>query len=323
MTGRLIINSAAVVFGASGSSQTDAAQPVLRLDASGFTVSRNKVLKIDRDSVLSIPQAPDVFGTLTGFLNNPVADSVIDASYSMGQIPFSKFDASTPLPVELGGIGVANPEAGAALVGNGTGPLESVSEIRAEPGSGGSGGSGGSPASLAIAGGIRLAEVDGQGVPTGASYILSSAEDGWGRPALLLERPGGDKVDLSSPHRSIGPAVTSLVVESVSGGARVYGAYFDANRPSRVSLAAFASTSASVSEVTPMRVVAAYRAVSSAGRDVSAEHPVDGPSAGSGLYRSAYYITQAIVIPQGFQGTVACAVSDHWGNLSPVYEIGA
>lgn len=317
MSRRLVVRSAAVVFGTSGSIQTDAAAPVLRFDASGTTLSRNKSLVLDRGTVLSIPQAPNVVEEIRGVLQTPVSEGVIDASYSMGQIPFSKFDSSVPLPVGLGGIGVESPEVGAALVGNGTSPLSSVPELRVDPGSGGG------PASLAIAGGIRLADVDVLGVPTGASYFLSSAEDGWGRPALLLEGPGGDKLDLSSPHRSVGPVVTSLVVESVSGDARVYGAYFDANRPSRVSLAAFASTSASVSEVTPMRVVAAYRAVSSAGRDVSAEHPVDGPSAGSGLYRSAYYTTQAIVIPQAFRGTVACVISDHWGNVSAVYEIGA
>lgn len=315
MTNRLVVSSAAVVFGPSGSRQTDAAQPVLRLDASGMTVSRNKALEIDSGSVLSIPQAPDVFGAVRGdLLTLPVADGVIDAGYAFEPIPMSKFDASTPLPVGLGGTGVGSPEAGAALVGNGTGPLASIPELRIGPGTPAAGGS------LAVAGGIRLAEVDGQGNPTGGSFLVTSAEDGWGRPALVLERPGGDRIDVSSPLRSIGPVVTSLELESVSGETHVFGVAFAAYRPARVSLAVFATDSASVSPVTPMRVVAAYRAVASGGGDVTGSAPVDGAGATSGVYRRDFYSSHAIVVPQGFRGTVACAVSDEWGNLSQVYE---
>ena len=61
----------------------------------------------------------------------------------------------------------------------------------------------------------------------------------------------------------------------------------------------------------------------SIGGDVSAAPPVGSTGSGTGVFRSVYNTSHAIVVPQGFLGTIACAVTDAWGNLSPVYAIDA
>jgi hypothetical protein len=315
LNNRLVVRSDAVAFGASGSRVTDAEAPALKLDASGVTVPANKALELAPSTVLSIPQTLDVFGTVGGdILSLPVSDNVIDASYSFDPIPVSKFDASIPLAVRLGGTGVSDPIKGAALVGNGDGPLASVPEIRF--------GSATPAGSLDIAGGVRLAAVDGQGNATGETFAISSSEDGWGRPVLALERPGGDRIDIASPLISVYPVVTSMEAGSVTGDARVYGVTFAAYRPSNVYLAAFPVLDLGT-PVTAMRVVAGYRAVAVGGGDVSAAPPVGSTGSGTGVFRSVYNTSHAIVVPQGFLGTIACAVTDAWGNLSPVYAIDA
>ena len=318
MPERLVVRSEAVVLGTSGSKEAVAAEPALRLDSSGISVAGGVVLELEPGAVLSIPQAADVFGTVgASLMSLPVADGVIDSTYSVEPIPLSKFDASVPLPVGLGGTGLGNPAGGAALVGNGTGPLSSVPELRL--------GDPGGASSLDVAGGIRLAEVDGQGNATGETFAIYSTEDGWGRPALVIERPGGERIDVASPLRSVGPVVTSVELISAAGDARVYGVAFEAYRPSRVYLAAFPTDQAPalVTPVTAMRVATGYRAVASGGGDVSAAQPLTSPGVGTGVSRSAYYTSHSLTVTEGFLGTIACVVTDLWGNMSAVYELGA
>jgi hypothetical protein len=318
MQKRLVVRSEAVVLGTSGSKEADAAEPALRLDSSGISVAGGVVLELDPGAVLSIPQAADVFGAISDSLMSlPVSDDVIDASHTFEPITFSKFDASAPLPVGLGGTGIGSPTGGAALVGNGTGPLSSVPELRLGDPSGAS--------SLDVAGGIRLAEVDGQGNATGGTFAISSTEDGWGRPALVMERQGGERIDVASPLRSVGPVVASVELVSAAGDARVYGVAFEAYRPSRVFLAAFLidQAPALATPVTAMRVATGYRAVASGGGDVSAAQPLAGQGGGAGVSRSAYYTSHSLTVTEGFLGTIACVVTDLWGNMSAVYELGA
>jgi hypothetical protein len=149
-------------------------------------------------------------------LTLPVSDAAIKASYSIAPIPVSKFDDSVPLAVGMGGTGIGKPVGGATLVGNGTGPMASVPEIMFGSG-GASTGFPGATGSLDVAGGIKLAAVDGHGHGTGDSFTISCAEDGWGRPALVLERPGGERIDIASPLRTVSPVVTSVELTSLPG----------------------------------------------------------------------------------------------------------
>jgi hypothetical protein len=68
MPKRLVVYNDAVVFGVSGLRVSDAVDPVLKFESSRIIVFGNMALELDPYAVLSIPQAPDVFGTVRGAL---------------------------------------------------------------------------------------------------------------------------------------------------------------------------------------------------------------------------------------------------------------
>ena len=297
------IRSEEVRIAAAPTKQDALGAPAVVANSSGILIASDVALHLK--SPLSIPGTPDVLLKARDIRRStPVLDEAIDDTFLVAPMPLTKFLPNQVLPVRLGGTGLSNLGENQLIVGSGQQPLKTVPEVLILD-----------DGAIAIAGGIRIPEYDLHGAPTGLSVKLTSTVDDWNRPALILEKSDGQKVDVLSPYQSLAPLITLVTRTSSDATSLSSAVTYKAHRPKLITAAAWEA-----GNKTAYEVAEAYRAAAHAQIQLADPHD---HVAGQG-YPSLETYTQSNVtlqLPPLFNGIVAYVVTDQWGNVSPPYEI--